>query len=301
MNVELTEVELVELAKAGNQRAFERLAAPGQGRILEAVARLLGDRDEAQDVLQDALTLAWQNIRDFRRDSSFSTWIHRIAVNKAMDALRKRGRDPLSASVDESVLEKLPGAPKIDERGEAEKPYAAEARLRLGRFRYTPRGQPLTEKERTQYLEDLALIRNRLPWAGDVTIESIIAVSKEFAARGRAVTHEKITEYIEALRIIEDGRDDDKTARLIREAHATGGRPPTLDECVDIVERPIYMGPPEKLPRRGTRGPLPKGTQYGLHDKRQTWLVGKLQGWYFKHFLLPRAGAAARRKPRREP
>jgi RNA polymerase sigma-70 factor (ECF subfamily) len=98
------ERELVSRAQAGDVAAFEQLAGAHADRLYAVVLRLIGDRAEAEDVVQEALLRAWRGIGRFKGSSMFFTWVYRIAVNEANRALEKRGRAGQSVPVDgESV------------------------------------------------------------------------------------------------------------------------------------------------------------------------------------------------------
>ncbi len=86
----LTERELVDRAQAGDVKAFEHLAGLHTDHLYAVVLRLMGDRAEAEDVLQESLLRAWQGIRRFQSRSMFFTWLYRIAVNEANRALQRR-------------------------------------------------------------------------------------------------------------------------------------------------------------------------------------------------------------------
>jgi RNA polymerase sigma-70 factor (ECF subfamily) len=82
---------LVEACRAGQTEAYGELVARCQGRLYPVVLRLVGSREDALDVLQDAFVRGFEKLDQFRGGSSFQTWIYRIAVNMAMNRLR-RGR-----------------------------------------------------------------------------------------------------------------------------------------------------------------------------------------------------------------
>jgi RNA polymerase sigma-70 factor, ECF subfamily len=100
-----TERELVARAQAGDVAAFERLAGADTDRLYAVVLRLVGDRGEAEDVVQEALLRAWRGIGRFKGRSMFSTWLYRIAVNEANRALEKRGRAGTSVPVDDGSVQ----------------------------------------------------------------------------------------------------------------------------------------------------------------------------------------------------
>ena len=84
------EGHLVSEAKAGNYSAFEELVNRYEKKIYRLGMNITGNREDAEDVLQDAFLKAFEHLPDFREDSRFYTWIVRIAVNEALMKLRKR-------------------------------------------------------------------------------------------------------------------------------------------------------------------------------------------------------------------
>src|SRR5262245_3325810 len=78
-----TEASLLARAQAGDVAAFERLSGRYADRLFMLLLRLLGDRAEAEDVAQEVMLRAWQGITRFRGQSSYFTWLYRIAVNEA--------------------------------------------------------------------------------------------------------------------------------------------------------------------------------------------------------------------------
>ncbi len=80
---------LVEQAQKKDYQAFEELVKRYEGKIYGHTLRLLGNREDAQDVLQETFLNVFKGLENFRGDSSFSTWIYRIATNNALMRLRK--------------------------------------------------------------------------------------------------------------------------------------------------------------------------------------------------------------------
>ncbi|HME02943.1 MAG TPA: sigma-70 family RNA polymerase sigma factor, partial [Solirubrobacteraceae bacterium] len=87
---ETPERELVGRAQAGDLAAFEELVGMHADRLYTVVLRLVGDRGEAEDVVQETLLRAWRGIGRFQRRAMIFTWLYRIAVNTAISYKRKR-------------------------------------------------------------------------------------------------------------------------------------------------------------------------------------------------------------------
>lgn len=96
---------LVRRAQRGDRRAFESLYREHHRRVFAVCARLAGGRREAEDLCQEAFVKAWQGLGSFRGDASFSTWIHRVAVNVVLGRKRWSGSRP---DVDGESLENAP-------------------------------------------------------------------------------------------------------------------------------------------------------------------------------------------------
>ena len=124
-----TEASLLARAQAGDVAAFERLSGRYADRLFMLLLRLLGDRAEAEDVAQEVMLRAWQGITRFRGQSSYFTWLYRIAVNEANRALEKRSRRPAGVPIGDRELQ-LPTSPADDPFRQAE---ASELRVALGR------------------------------------------------------------------------------------------------------------------------------------------------------------------------
>jgi RNA polymerase sigma-70 factor (ECF subfamily) len=96
---------LVREAKAGNYAAFEELVNRYEKKIYRLGMNITGNREDAEDVLQEAFLKAFEHLPEFREDSRFYTWIVRIAVNEALMKLRKRRTSrevPMEDSSDEN-------------------------------------------------------------------------------------------------------------------------------------------------------------------------------------------------------
>ena len=88
----MTELEWVEQAKEGDQRAFRALYEKHVDRMYRLAYRMAGDEALAMDFTQEAFVRAWKRLDQFRGDAAFSTWLHSITVSVALNGLRKVDR-----------------------------------------------------------------------------------------------------------------------------------------------------------------------------------------------------------------
>jgi len=91
---------LVERVQAGDKQAFGLLVAKYQRKLTRLVLRLVRDTAEAEDVVQEAFIKAYRALPGFRGDSAFYTWLYRIAINTAKNALVSSKRRPIDYSLD---------------------------------------------------------------------------------------------------------------------------------------------------------------------------------------------------------
>ena len=84
------EQKLIDAAIAGDSIAFERLIEPLEGRIYAVALRMCGNREDAQDCMQESMIRIYRALSSFKGQSSFSTWIYRITMNTCLDELRRR-------------------------------------------------------------------------------------------------------------------------------------------------------------------------------------------------------------------
>jgi RNA polymerase sigma-70 factor (ECF subfamily) len=92
--------QLVQRVQAGDQSAFNLLVLKYQHRVLKLVSRFVNDAAEAEDVAQEAFLKAYRALASFRGDSAFYTWLYRIAINTAKNALVSNRRRPVDFDLD---------------------------------------------------------------------------------------------------------------------------------------------------------------------------------------------------------
>ena len=100
-----TDQQLVEKVLGGNKSAFDMLVLRHQNRVAAIVARIIHDPKETEDVCQEAFIKAYGALRLFRGESTFYTWLYRIAINTAKNYIIARGRRPPASDVDINELE----------------------------------------------------------------------------------------------------------------------------------------------------------------------------------------------------
>ncbi len=84
--------ELVNLAREGDVNSFRALVERYQHRVLLVAQSIIGRREDAEDIVQEAFLKAFRNLSSFKGESSFYTWLYRIVFNLAIDEQRKRYR-----------------------------------------------------------------------------------------------------------------------------------------------------------------------------------------------------------------
>ena len=98
----MDELALVEAAKKGDIAAFEELVKRYDRNVFRIAQHITQNREDAEDVVQDAFLKAYGNLAQFQGQSKFYTWLVRIAVNEALMKLRRR-RPERTVSLDQDV------------------------------------------------------------------------------------------------------------------------------------------------------------------------------------------------------
>ena len=115
-----TDQDIIEQVRAGNTRRYALLVDRHKDRALTLACRLVGLKEEAEELVQDAFVRAFRSLDQFRGDAKFGTWFYRILYNLCMTRVtRRRGKADQVNLDDEGVLDTLQvdeDEPSIDER-----------------------------------------------------------------------------------------------------------------------------------------------------------------------------------------
>jgi RNA polymerase sigma-70 factor (ECF subfamily) len=103
---------IIGRAQQGDVEAFETLYRGSVGRIHALCLRLAGDATRAEDLVQEVYLRAWERLGTFQGRSQFSTWLYRLAVNRATDVLRSEIRRSQVVVLGESLADLV--APAVD-------------------------------------------------------------------------------------------------------------------------------------------------------------------------------------------
>ena len=131
MSAEETDLSLVRRVQRGDKGAFDALVLKYQHKVVKLVTRYVRSLAEAEDVAQEAFIKAYRALPQFRGDSAFYTWLYRIAINTAKNAVASRERSPVVYDLD---------------RGDRAEIYELQGRMKDGA---TPEALAMTEEIRS--------------------------------------------------------------------------------------------------------------------------------------------------------
>ncbi len=106
----MDEFALIRAAQAGDERAFEGLVRLHDQGVLRLATNLLRSPEDANDVYQEAFLRVFKNLRSFRFDCSFHTWLYRIVTNLCLDAMRRkktRREEPAQVATADGVVDRM--------------------------------------------------------------------------------------------------------------------------------------------------------------------------------------------------
>src|ERR1039457_56959 len=93
---EQTDEQIAIAVQKGDAQAFGALVERFEPKLLRYARKFLFDYEDGKDMVQEVFIKAYSNIQSFDADRSFSSWIYRIAHNEFINAIRKKGREPIS-------------------------------------------------------------------------------------------------------------------------------------------------------------------------------------------------------------
>ena len=196
----LDDLELIKRLKAGDETALEVLMAQYQTKAFGLALRLTGNRQDAEEVLQDLFLTVFQKIETFRGEAKLSSWIYRITTNAALMKLRKR---PKVKSI--PLAEEL--GPEMTEEGVIAAPVRDWTRL------------PPEELEQKELVRQIEQALNQLPpdYRSVFVLRDIEGLSAEEACevldlsvaalksrlhRARLFMRKQLTDYVTAHQLI---------------------------------------------------------------------------------------------------
>jgi len=145
----MNEEELIQQAAGGDSDAFGALVAPHLGLFFNGILRILGNRADAQDALQEALLGIFEDLPSFQARSRFSSWAYKVCINAALMFRRS------SARIREESMDALPGLGSFDAGG-----HHLDTRAEL---QWSVEAQALAEVERRQLRECMLQALDELP------------------------------------------------------------------------------------------------------------------------------------------
>jgi RNA polymerase sigma-70 factor, ECF subfamily len=122
MSADVSDLSLVRRVQRGDKGAFDALVLKYQHKLVKLVMRYVRNPAEAEDIAQEAFIKAYRALPQFRGDSAFYTWLYRIAINTAKNAVVSRDRSPIDYDLDRSNTEEsydMQGRMKDSETPEA--------------------------------------------------------------------------------------------------------------------------------------------------------------------------------------
>lgn len=104
------DLSLVQETLAGSQLSFQLLVERYSGRMFALVRNYVHSPVDVEDIVQDTFLKAFSRLSSFQQQSSFYTWLCRIAINTALDSLKRSGRSPVQAVEDPELVQEGPAA-----------------------------------------------------------------------------------------------------------------------------------------------------------------------------------------------
>jgi RNA polymerase sigma-70 factor (ECF subfamily) len=132
----LRERVLIRRLQQRDERAFEEIVRLYQHKVYNLVYRMIGSREEAEDLAQEVFVTVFKAIDTFRGDAKFSTWLYRIATNHCKNRMKYLGRRSYKATgeLDEVAEREIQGSPPTTMKPHVDGPDAVLEGLQLERL-----------------------------------------------------------------------------------------------------------------------------------------------------------------------
>jgi RNA polymerase sigma-70 factor (ECF subfamily) len=129
----LNDQELIRKITAGDEAAFKHLVDLYHTAVIGTCYRILGNREDAEDVAQEAFVQVHRKVSSFRGDSKLSTWLYRVAVNLSLNQLRKKKWNSYFGilTLSERRVEEAAGAVEAPAPSRPDRAFEADERARL--------------------------------------------------------------------------------------------------------------------------------------------------------------------------
>lgn len=187
----IREEDLVLAAQQGDESAFEALVRTYEKQVYATTLHLCGNPEDAAEAAQEAFLSAWQGLKFFRRESAFSTWLYRLAVNASIDLLRREKRHRGAASLEDEETPDIPDRSLTTPQDEAERRELQE-QIRAGLQELSEEHRQvlvLREMDQLSYQEisdildlDVGTVKSRISRARG-QLRKILLKSGNFSAR----------------------------------------------------------------------------------------------------------------------
>jgi RNA polymerase sigma-70 factor (ECF subfamily) len=107
---------LIDLIVGGDKTSFRKLVEAHQSFIYATAFRMLCDRYDSEEIVQETFIRVWKNLHRFNPEMQFSTWLYKIAVNLCYDKIKanKRHRDRISFDLEKSIIINQPSLENIE-------------------------------------------------------------------------------------------------------------------------------------------------------------------------------------------
>jgi RNA polymerase sigma-70 factor (ECF subfamily) len=96
----------IDKVLSGDVNAYARLVEKHKDMVFTIARRIAHRKEDAEEIAQDAFLKAFEHLREFKRQSKFSTWVYRIAYNTAISRVRKKSLD--TTTLDDNLIEQVP-------------------------------------------------------------------------------------------------------------------------------------------------------------------------------------------------